>query len=245
MSAVDVVIPAFDAAAHLGEAIASVRAQSRAASRIIVVDDASTDATAAVALAAGANAEATQSAGMTGRLPAATPVGLVRLASNRGAAAARNAGFAATRTPLVAFLDADDRWTPRKLELQCAALEEDPALAFVLCRLRQFVSPEVDEAGRRVLACDDAPQEGWSASALLVRRGAFEAVGGFPEALRVGEAIDWFNRARHLPHAMLELVGVERRLHAANSTRRARVTGRDYLDVVRRHRARLRSQGQG
>jgi len=50
-------------------------------------------------------------------------VEVIRLDGNHGAARARNAGLAASDAPLVAFLDADDRWLPDKLAAQCAALD--------------------------------------------------------------------------------------------------------------------------
>jgi glycosyltransferase involved in cell wall biosynthesis len=224
MTGVDVVIPAFDAAPHLREAIDSALAQTRRPARVIVVDDASTDATATVARACGASVE------------------LVTHAHNRGAAAARNTGIVAATAPLVAFLDADDRWTPDKLERQCAALDADPGAAFALCRIREFLSDDLDDAERVAFArLDTAQLEGWMASALVARRALFAECGGFDEALRVGEVIDWFSRARSQPYLHLDFVGVERRLHRANSTRRANVSAQDYLAVLRRHVARRRA----
>jgi glycosyltransferase involved in cell wall biosynthesis len=99
MNAIDVVIPAFNAARYLGEALASVLSQDRAAHRIIVVDDGSTDGTADVAAKFGAPVEITRR-------------------SNGGAAAARNAGIARSDAAVVAFLDADDRWIAHKLARQ-------------------------------------------------------------------------------------------------------------------------------
>lgn len=224
MSGVDVVIPAFNAAAHLREAVASALAQSRAVARVIVVDDASTDGTAAIARECG------------------SPVEVIALARNGGAAAARNAGIAAADAEYVALLDADDRWTRDKLEAQCAALDADADAMFALCRVREFASEDLDASERAgLLLRDTTPYEGWLASALVARRQVFARIGGFAEDLRVGEVIEWFGRARELPHVHVEIVGVERRLHRANSTRRAAVTGHDYLEAVRRHLARRRA----
>jgi glycosyltransferase involved in cell wall biosynthesis len=227
VSLVDVVIPAFDAADHLREAVASVRAQTHAVARVIVVDDGSSDATAQIAAELGA------------------PVELVRMPVNRGAAAARNAGIAASSAPLVAFLDADDRWLPDKLARQCAALAADATLAFALCGIAPFMSPGLDAAQRARIAVAEAPRDGWHASALVVRRAVLARVGGFAEDLRFGEVIDWFSRARELPHVIVDAVGVERRLHARNTTRLAQVTGHDYLEAARRHLARRRARDAG
>jgi hypothetical protein len=112
---------------------------------------------------------------------------------------------------------------------------------FALCRLREFLSDELDDAERAAFArADTTGLEGWTASTLVARRALFAECGGFDEGLRVGEAIDGFSRVRSHGHVHLDFVGVERRLHRDNSTRRAAVSGRDYLDIVRRHLARKR-----
>lgn len=220
---VDVVIPACNAARHLREAIDSALAQTLPPARVIVVDDGSADATASVARGFGA------------------PVEVIAHPRNRGAAAARNTGIAAATAPWVAFLDADDRWLRDKLARQCAALEANPDAAFALCRVREFLSDELDAAERAAFArADTTALEGWTPSALVARRALFADCGGFAEDLRVGEAIDWFSRARSHAYLHVDFVGVERRLHRDNSTRRAAVGARDYLAVVRRHMARKR-----
>lgn len=229
MNSIDVVIPAFNAAPYIGEAIASVLAQSPAVSRVIVVDDGSADATASVAEGFGA------------------PVEVVRLGDNRGAGCARNAGLAGGSSALVAFLDADDRWLAGKLAAQCAALAADPAAMFALCRIRTFASPELSPGEQTLLVAANPSNpsfdEGWLASALVARRELFAHVGLFPEDLRIGEAIDWFSRARVHPHVHVDTIGVERRLHRSNTTRRAPAAQRDYLLAARRHLTRTREGG--
>ncbi|HKW79364.1 MAG TPA: glycosyltransferase family A protein [Casimicrobiaceae bacterium] len=232
MSPIDVVIPAFNAARYLGEAIASVLAQRRAARRIIVVDDGSADDTVAVASAFGAQVE------------------IVRR-NNGGIAAARNTGIGHSDAPLLAFLDADDRWLADKLSLQAAALDADAGLDFVLCLVRAFASPELPEAERVALeAQQPQPFEGWSAVAMLVRRASLDRVGLFAEELRAGETIDWFSRARSagLRHYVVPEVLVERRLHRKNTTRLGAGDRRGYLLAAKRHVDRLRkdreSQGR-
>jgi GT2 family glycosyltransferase len=104
-----VVIPAFNSAATLARAIESVRAQSWPAHEIIVVDDGSTDATAAVATRFG---------------------DAVRLLQqpNSGVSVARNAGAAAATGDWLAFLDADDWYAPDRLRLHAEWIAEDAAL---------------------------------------------------------------------------------------------------------------------
>lgn len=115
---VSVVIPAYRATATIAEAIESVAAQTLRPQEVIVVDDASGDGTADCVKALAPHYEA-------GWLR------LLALEQNEGAASARNAGWAAAHGEFVAFLDADDAWHPRKIELQYAYLHNNPAV--VLC----------------------------------------------------------------------------------------------------------------
>lgn len=102
---VSIVLPAWNAAATLDEAIASVQAQDGPDWELIVVDDGSTDATGRIAATA---------ARRDGRIR------VVRLGVRGGAAAARNQGLIMARARRVAFLDADDLWLPGKLSAQVA-----------------------------------------------------------------------------------------------------------------------------
>ena len=227
MNAFDVVIPAFNAARYLDEALASVLSQDHAAHRIIVVDDGSTDGTADVAARFSA------------------PVEIARR-HNGGAAAARNTGIARSAAAVVAFLDADDRWAPHKLALQAAALDADPAIDFVLCLVRAFASPELPDAERSALEAQQPhPFEGWIAGSMLIRRASFDRVGPFAEDLRVGEVVDWFSRARQaaLKHRLIPLVLVERRLHRHNTTLQT-AHRRGYLLAAKRHVERLRKDSE-
>jgi hypothetical protein len=109
---VSVIIPTYNRAAMLGEAIESALAQTRLPGEIIVVDDGSTDDTAKVM------------GGFAHRVRCITQV-------NRGVAAARNVGLAAAKGELIAFLDSDDLWYPFKLELQVALFERMPSVSLV------------------------------------------------------------------------------------------------------------------
>lgn len=109
--AVSAVIPTYNRADLVTRAIRSALAALSPGDEIIVVDDGSTDDTAAIVEAFG------------------PPVRLLGL-EHGGAGAARNAGFAAARGPLVAFLDSDDEWFPDKVALQRAFLERRPDVLY-------------------------------------------------------------------------------------------------------------------
>jgi len=106
------VLPAWNAASTLAEAIASAQAQEGPDWELIVVDDASTDTTARIAAAAT----------RTDRR-----IRVVRLTARGGAAEARNQGLMLARARRVAFLDADDLWLPGKLAAQVAHMDETGA----------------------------------------------------------------------------------------------------------------------
>ncbi len=110
-SAVSAVIPTYNRAHLVNRAIRSALAAISPGDEIVVVDDGSTDDTVDVVEAFG------------------PPVRLLRL-SHKGAGAARNAGLAAARGPLIAFLDSDDEWFPDKIALQRAFLERRPDVLF-------------------------------------------------------------------------------------------------------------------
>jgi glycosyltransferase involved in cell wall biosynthesis len=119
---VSVVIPALNAAATIGRAVASALRQTQTPYEVIVIDDGSTDDTAAAARASGATLIATQ---------------------HGGPAAARNAGVRAATQPWIAFLDADDAWLPAKLERQWSALALDPHARMVATDYREFAGDRV------------------------------------------------------------------------------------------------------
>jgi glycosyltransferase involved in cell wall biosynthesis len=206
MSTVSVIIPAYNYARFLREAIDSALAQTRPALEVIVVDDGSTDATPEVLSAYGDRIR-------------------VLRQKNAGVAAARNAGIAAARGDSVAFLDSDDAWYPRKLELQLARLEADPALGLVHCG-----AATIDAEGR-TLKTSTGGMEGRVAEAILrldrevimpqgssivVPKRVAEEIGGFDERLPPSEDWDFCYRiAARYPIGYVPLVLVRYRLHGS------------------------------
>jgi glycosyltransferase involved in cell wall biosynthesis len=225
-------IGAYNAAPYLGEAIQSVLAQDYEPLELIVVDDGSTDGTADVARNF-------------------SQVKVVRQ-ENGGNGAARNRAVENASGALYAFLDADDRFTPGKLTLQQAALDEDPGLDMVFGHVREFLSPELGEDVRAKLR-PPAPQPmPWTApNLMLVRRESFERVGPFTTAVRVGVTVDWFARAAEagLRYLILPEVVLERRIHTQNNGLRESASRSQYLEVIRqameRRRAAAEATGAG
>lgn len=192
---ISVVIPAFNAAHLVGDAIRSILAQGHPSIEILVVNDGSTDETASVATQFGA------------------PVTCLTRVQG-GTAAARNTGVAQARGQWLAFLDADDLWAAGKLDRQIEALTADPSLEAVFGHVQQMV---MQPGG--VHTPVGAPQPGHTASTMLIRRDAFDRVGAFNAELPLAEAVDWFDRAGAAGLRLVTLpdVVLYRRIHGQNA----------------------------
>ncbi|HEY4187786.1 MAG TPA: glycosyltransferase [Polyangia bacterium] len=220
-AAISVVIPVFNGAPFIRRAIESVRAQTLPAAELLVVDDGSTDGTAAV-------------------LDAIDGVTRLGDGRNRGQSAALNLGVAESRHRLVAFLDADDVWMPDKLAHQVAVLAEAPDLEAVFGHVRE----RVDVRQSRLRFRDGRVLAARLPSALLIRREAWARIGPFDETLRIGAPVDWYARASAagLRERLLPDVVYERHIHGANLGFSADAA-EAYFAVVRRQVRRLRGGG--
>ena len=222
---ISVVIPVRDGERFLGPAIESVLAQGHPAEEIVVVDDGSSDGSAAVARSFG---------------PPVRLVGTPAL----GAAAARNTGVAECVGELIAFLDADDLMTPDRLERQVAALEAEPGASFVLGREEILLEKGVELPG--IVTDKVAPvaegREPYPAMSMLVRRDAFERLGGFDPGLYLCEDTDLILRLfdAGLEPALVDEPVIVRRYHGANASYDTAGARRAHFQVLRRRAARTR-----
>ncbi len=214
---ISVVIPAWNAASTIGEAVESVARQRPPPDEIILVDDGSTDGTADTARRTHAG------------------VRVLRQARS-GAAAALNRGIEAGRSSLLAFLDADDRWSAEKLALQLGWLDRSHGAEGILGRVETFLCPSVGAETASRYRMPAGPQLAWATGALLVRRDAFDRVGPFAEDLVVGFAIDWFDRARAagVRLAMPEETVLYRRIRPGSLSHRDPKKNHAYLEMARR-----------
>lgn len=201
---VSVVIAARDAQRFLLDALASVGSQAYAPVEVVVVDDGSSDDTAAFATDYAASV-----AGVT-----------VISQTNQGPSAARNTGIAASTGEFVTFLDADDEMLEGRIERQVLFLESAPEYDAVI-----VAQDVVLEAGvtpplwyQRVL--EEADPYVYLESSMMVRRAALDRVGGFDPEFPVSEDVDllWRIAATGGDFARLNEVLVRRRLHGNNLT---------------------------
>lgn len=175
---ISVILPTYNRAGTIGRAIRSVLAQTHSDLNVIVVDDASTDDTAA------AVAEVHDER-----------IRYMRLPKNLGPAGARNAGIHASTTRWVAFQDSDDEWLPMKLEDQLPIVRASPDVALVIGGY-SIVSGDrlIDIVPVRTLLGEDPLPDlldGWPVitPTWLARRDILLELGGFDESLRCLE--DW------------------------------------------------------
>jgi glycosyltransferase involved in cell wall biosynthesis len=221
MTEVSVIIPAFNAGRYLPDAINSVLAQSVRDVEILVVDDGSTDDTAAVMARFG------------------PPVRYITQ-TNSGVATARNRGLAESRGRYVAFLDADDAWEPNKLKRQLAGLSR--RLECRLCFSAFTVSDaelrplSVRRLNRQTLTLDELLTTGnlvGTPSTVMGDRRLFHDVGGFDDALSQCADWDmWVRLAARTNFLYLDEPLVTYRQHAGNMSRNARLLEADSLRVL-------------
>ncbi len=169
---VDVVIPAYNAAAYIGETIASVLHQTHRLVSVVVVNDGSTDDTCSIASAID------------------DPRVTVLTAANAGVSAARNRGIEAGTAELIAFLDADDYWFKHKLATQIQHLRSRPNLVAVgaLMRYESATGSVLGTAGQEITELELAAiRQGllmpFPLSSLVIRRVSVTTAGGFDEDL--------------------------------------------------------------
>lgn len=222
---VSVIINVFNGERYLAEAIESVFAQTHRPFELIVVDDGSEDDTAAVA-------------------KRFEPELRYVHQPNQGIGAARNHGVGLARGEYLAFLDADDRFVPDKLERQLRAFAEDPGLEMAFGHVREFISPDLPEeiASRLRAPVEDVP---WRMTNLmLVKRASYDRAGPFSTELKVGVGVDWYAHAVEagLKETVVPAVVLERRLHAANNGILQRDARPQYLSVLKAAMDRRRAQ---
>ncbi|MGE4086193.1 MAG: glycosyltransferase [Vicinamibacterales bacterium] len=232
---VSVIIPTYNRAATVTRAVRSALDQAVPDVEVLVVDDGSTDDTAA------------RLAGIDHR------VRVLRQPGNEGAAAARNRGLRAARGQAIAFLDSDDVWLPDKLARQLAVLDGAPAGVGLV------YGGVLDDRGDGTVGVDRAQHRGdlfrpllernvvhGGGSNVLMRRSVVAAVGFFDERFEAIEDYDYWLRAARL-HDFDHVGDPVVRYHNGDAPgRRSRCGDADAVArerFYRKHRIALRAEG--
>lgn len=236
---VSVVIPAYNAAAYIGDTLSSVLSQDYPHVEVIVVDDGSTDATADIVRSFG------------GR------VTCLQQQENRGSRAAppRNSGMAASRGRFLTFIDADDLMPPDRISRQVDFLARHADVGLVFCNYVNF-GPEGPEARTHFDTCpalsrlledrDEmvldhagkylADENFGLTGSFMLRREVAALLPGFDETLPGSEDFHYYFRISRLTRTgVMRHVGLQRRIHAANlsgdSARMYRACMTSYADL--------------
>jgi glycosyltransferase involved in cell wall biosynthesis len=206
---VSVIIPTCNRAWCLAEAVESVLAQDFRDFELIAVDDGSADDTPQLLERYG------------------DAIRVLRR-ENRGVSAARNAGIAAARGGLIAFLDSDDLWLPGKLSRQVAFFTSQPEA--LICQTEELwvrngrrVNPGRRHRKRGGLIFEPSLELCLvSPSAVMVRRGLFERVGLFDESLPACEDYDlWLRVSCRIPVHLIDTPLIVKRGGHADQLSRA------------------------
>lgn len=197
-----VIIPAYNGAAFLAEAVESIYQQNYRSLEIIIVDDGSTDDTARIA----ANFK--------------DDVRYVYQAHSGRPAAGRNRGVKESVGEIIGFLDQDDLWPANKLALQIPPLLNDVSLDVILGHT-QMMQLTGATNGKREFEASSKPVDYMLLSSALFKRPVFEKVGFFDESLAYfGDDLDWFIRAREQGVSVRQLKEVTLfwRIHETNTS---------------------------
>jgi glycosyltransferase involved in cell wall biosynthesis len=222
---VSVIMPVFNGAKYIAEALNSVLIQDLAHKEVIVVDDGSTDDTVKIA---------------------ERFVPLIRIVrqENRGAAAARNTGVGESSGKYLAFIDADDLWLAGHTSKLLDAIEADQDCDMVIGALQQFISPELGTAHLHLLREELKTMPGYHPGCMVVKRESFDRVGHFNEKLNLAETVDWFARAQSegMKLGKIDEIVYQRRIHTDNQGLTKKEFMHDYTAVLRDKLNRERSK---
>jgi len=221
---ISVIIPIYNDALYIHEAIRSVFTQKIEELEIIIINDGSTD-----------NFEEKIEYFNDPRIRIIKQI-------NSGAAAARNNGINNAKGEFLAFLDADDIWAPNKLKLQLEVLINREDINMVYGQVKEFYDSSI-------LGYDDLQKNaktlvGYSLIALLISKKDFLSVGDFQSKWKVAEFVDWYDRAKYagLSEFLLPDVLAFRRIHSGNIDRLHRPDAKQYVAVLKEALDRRRNQ---
>ena len=220
---ISTIIPVYNGQDYVAEAIDSILQQTHPVDEIVVVDDGSTDRSAEIV--DGYHEK----------------VRLVRIAHG-GISAAVNAGIEAATGDLLTFLDADDVWLPKKIELQLRHLDSNPETEMIFCHQDEFVSPELDDSQKANLVAREESMPVRAKSTMMCTRSLMDSAGHWKLHVTTGDFIEWYSRATAtgaMEFVLPDLL-VRRRVHLDNYTRHHKDERTHYVNLMKQHLDRIR-----
>ena len=216
MSQISVIVPVYNSEKYVAEAIQSVLAQTYQHFEIIVIDDGSTDGSAAV---------------VQTLFPSVTYI----FQENQGVGSARNKGIDNASGDYFALLDADDIWLEDKLARQIAVFDQDPQVDLVYGHVRQFYSPELIGQIEKEVKIPREVMPAQLSSSMLIKRDSFFKVGHYETKWTVSIDQEWHLRTidRALNIVMLPDIVYWRRIHNNNLGRRKKKLNYQRLHVLK------------
>jgi glycosyltransferase involved in cell wall biosynthesis len=212
---VSVIVPVHNGERYLPAALESIFAQDYHPFEVIVVDDGSLDESAAIARSY-------------------KEVRYIHQ-PNQGVAVARNFGIATTGGEFIAFLDADDIWTPDKLNVQINYLMEHPEIEYSIAMVKFFLEPgcSIPPGFRKELFEND--HVGQILGTLVAPKSLFEKIAFDPD-LTTAEDLDWFTRASDskIPMGIIPRVLLYKRIHNKNVSLTNPADNQNLLRVLKR-----------
>jgi len=212
---VSVIIPVFNGEVFLAEAVESIWLQNYQPLEIIIIDDGSTDGTAEIAR------------GFSGNV-------IYEYQTNSGPSVARNKGIAMARGNIIGFIDVDDLWSDKKLEVQLDYLRKDLSADIVMGYTQRMQRTE-NEKGKFAFKNWEQPLLTMHIGSALFRKSVFDKVGLFDESLGFCEDWDWFMRAKelHVSIAVLKEVTYLYRRHQENMTNDTEINFKYALKMIK------------
>jgi glycosyltransferase involved in cell wall biosynthesis len=198
MPLVSIILPVYNAARYVCQALDSVYAQTYSDYEIVMVHGASTDNTDEVVREASRVRHVAQ--------------------TGRGLADAWNAGLAAAVGELICFLDSDDLWPDYKLERQEGYLDQHPPVEYVIGQVTFFLEPGCTAPAALRPEIFAGPHIGYMPGTLMARRRLFDRLGDFGTEWTITPDIEWFARAQadRVTFAALPDVLLNKRVHDDN-----------------------------
>lgn len=217
---VSVIMPVFNAGKYVEEAIESVLNQTYKNFEFICVNDHSTDNSLSILESFG------------------DKIKVINNKNNCGTAESRNNGIRIANGEFLAFIDNDDVWEKNKLEIQINQFKNNPDLDISFSNMECFLSPELNEAERKLYYCPTNPIPGYIPSSIVIKRTSFDKVGYFDSKWKNGESVAWLSKIQEigLKEETTNRILLKRRIHKSNkSIVDKSISNQDYLSIIKEH----------